>query len=96
MDVNEIKNIIGYECGTKNKRSDVVDILGEKTIRHIYEYADVFHSEQIAAVADRFIREFKISNGSFDNINDCKYKVPDYYMTPQYLKVCYEEGEILD
>ncbi|MCB2357823.1 hypothetical protein [Clostridium estertheticum] len=125
--------------GTKNKRYDIVNLLGEETIRHILEYADVFHSEQIAAVADRFIEEYKIEKGSFDNVENCKYNVPDYwsigavyqrliesvckvdlvltlievynswisgyiddyniavyYMTPQYIKVCYEQGEILE
>ena len=128
---------IGRE--TTNKRNDIVNTLGEEAIGHIFEYADVFHSEQIATVADRFIEEYKIQKGSFDNVSNCKYNVPDYwnigavyqrlienvcttdlvitllqvynswisgyiddynmavyYMTPQYLKVCYEQGEILE
>lgn len=128
---------IGRE--TKNKRNDIVNLLGEEVIRHIYEYADVFHCEQIAAVADRFIDEYTIKKGSFDNVNDCKYNVPDYwsigavyqrliknvnktdliktlievynswisryiddyniavyYMSPQYLKACYEQRKILE
>jgi hypothetical protein len=144
---SKISNNLYYVCSliefigreTKNKRYDIVNLLGEEAIRHIFEYADVFHSEQIAAVADRFIEEYKIEKGIFDNIKDCKYNVPDYwsigavyqrlienvyntdlvmtlidvynswisgyiddyniavyYMTPQYLKVCYEEGKILD
>jgi hypothetical protein len=44
---------IGRE--TKNKRYEIVNLLRENIIRHIFEYADVFHCEQIAAVADRFI-----------------------------------------
>lgn len=124
---------------TKNKRKHIVNVLGENTLRHIYEYADVFHSEQIEAVADRFSEEYAIKDGIFDNVNDCKYTVPDYwsigsvyqrlienvnksdlittlievynswiaeyidnyniavyYMAPQYLKACYDEGKILE
>lgn len=143
----KVSNNLFYTCSliefigrkTKNKRCDIVNILGEDVIRHIFEYADVFHSEQIIAVADRFIEEYKIEKGSFDNVSDCKYNVPDYwgigavyqrlienvsqadfiktlievynswiseyidnynmavyYMTPQYLKTCYEQGEILE
>ena len=143
----KISNNLYYTCSliefigreTKNKRCDIVNLLGEEVIGHIFEYADVFHCEQIAAVADRFIEEYKIEKGSFDNVNDCKYTIPDYwsigavyqrlieniyktdllkalievynswlcgyiddyniavyYMTPQYLKVCYEQGEILE
>lgn len=145
--ISKISNNLYYICSliefigrkTKNKRKDIVNILGEETLRHIYEYADVFHCEQIEAVADRFIDENKIEEGSFDNVNDCKYLVPDYwsigavyqrlienvnksdlieslievynswiakyidnynmamyYMTPQYLKACYDEREILE
>ncbi|MBF8984885.1 hypothetical protein IZY60_15190 [Lutibacter sp. B2] len=144
---SKVSNNLYYTCAliefigrkTKNKRHMVVKFLGEEVIRHIFEYADVFHCEQIEAVAERFIQECKIENGSFDNVNDCKYTIPDYwsigavyqrlienvdktdlikilievynswisgyiddynmavyYMTPQYLKVCYEQGEILD
>ena len=144
---SKVSNNLYYTCSliefigrkTKNKRHKVVKLLGEEVIRHIFEYADVFHCEQIEAVAERFIQEYKIEKGSFDNLNDCKYTIPDYwsigavyqrlienedktdliktlievynswisgyiddyniavyYMTPQYLKVCYEQGEILD
>lgn len=144
---SKISNNLYYTCSliefigrkTKNKRYDVVNLLGEDVISHIFEYSDVFHCEQIEAVADRFIEEYKIENGSFYNVNDCKYIVPDYwsigavyqrlienvhktdlvktlievynswinsyiddyniavyYMSPQYLKACYEQGEILE
>ena len=63
---------------TKNRRSNVVDFLGER-VSHIYEYADVLHLEPIAKVADDFIRLAKIPNGNFDNIAGCKYAIPDYW-----------------
>lgn len=63
---------------THNQRFDIVDALGEDLIR-IYEYADVFHCEPIAKVADDFITRNNIKNGGFDNISECKYKIPSYW-----------------
>jgi len=124
---------------TKNRRSDVVNTLGDD-LRRIYEYADIFHCEPIAKVADDFISRANIKNGDFDNISACKYTVPDYwdigdvfsrlildcgsssdvvtnikeiynswitdnlmnynsdlyYQPRDYLKACYNAGEILD
>lgn len=63
----------------KRKRSEVVSALGEKTLRRIYRYADVFHCEPIAKTADEFITDCKITVGDFDNVGRCKYEVPDYW-----------------
>lgn len=63
----------------KMKRSEVVRILGEKTIRQIYRYADVFHCEPIAKTADDFITNLNIPEGAFDNVASCRYEVPDYW-----------------
>lgn len=61
------------------KRSELVQILGEKTIRQIYRYADVFHCEPIAKTADDFITNLNIPEGAFDNVASCRYEVPDYW-----------------
>lgn len=61
------------------KRSELVRILGEKTIRQIYRYADVFHCEPIAKTADDFITNLNIPQGTFDNVASCRYEVPDYW-----------------
>ena len=63
----------------KMKRSELVQILGEKTIRQIYRYADVFHCEPIAKTADDFITNLNIPEGTFDNVAFCRYEVPDYW-----------------
>ena len=63
----------------KMKRSELVQILGEKTIRQIYRYADVFHCEPIAKTADDFITNLNIPEGTFDNVACCRYEVPDYW-----------------
>lgn len=63
----------------KLKRSEVVQLLGIKTITQIYQYADVFHCEPIEKTADDFITRCNIPMGSFDNVADCRYSVPDYW-----------------
>ena len=129
---------IGREC--KQKRSEIVRILGRERIKQIYNYADVFHCDPIAKVADEFIELCKIPEDSFDNAAQCRYEVPDYwtigevyerliedissddeedildhlmdvytswideeisnfnsdfyYQSREYIKVCYEEGQV--
>ena len=63
----------------KLRRADVVAALGEETIRRIYRYADTFHCEQIAKVADDFIALRSIPSGDFDNVAKCRYAVPGYW-----------------
>lgn len=63
----------------KLRRADVVAALGEETIRRIYRYADTFHCEQIAKVADDFIALRSIPTGDFDNVAKCRYAVPGYW-----------------
>ena len=53
--------------------------LGEETIRRIYRYADTFHCEQIAKVADDFINLCALPSGEFDNVGTCRYAVPSYW-----------------
>ena len=85
MSKNE--NDIFYLCGlidyigriTKNKRRDVVNALGKARIKHIYELAEVYHSDNIDRVADDFIKEANISDGDFDNVGSCKYNVPTHW-----------------
>ena len=63
----------------KLSRKDVVDGLGKETLRRIYDYADVFHCEPIAKTADDFITRCDLKDGSYDNVSDCEYDVPDYW-----------------
>lgn len=64
----------------KQKRSAIVEFLGKQTINRIYKYADVFHCEPIEKVADEFIEMCKIPCASFNNVEKCKYEVPDYWI----------------
>ncbi len=63
----------------RQKRKDVVNLMGEKIIRHIYHHADTLHCEPIAKIADYYIDFCHIPTGEFDNIASCKYTVPSYW-----------------
>lgn len=100
-------NALFYTCSLieyigrekKRPRQDVTDILGKNAIQRIYEYADVFHCEPIEKVANEFITEFHIQNGNFDNVGDCKYRIPDYWdigeVYERLVEDCYSDEQIL-
>lgn len=83
----------------KQKRAAVVDFLGKSTLERIYDYADVFHCEPIEKVAAEFIAECGISEGDFDNVAECRYRIPDYWdigeVCERLIEDCYEEADIL-
>lgn len=80
-------NALFYTCSLieyisrqqKQKRSDIVHMLGKETIKRIYTHADVFHCEPIEKTADDFITRKNIPVGTFDNIMDCSGEIPDYW-----------------
>ena len=64
---------------TKNIRSYVVNQLGKERLEKIYEYADVYHCENIEQVCDEFVEEAGIEEGTFDNVAACRYAIPSYW-----------------
>lgn len=83
---------IGRE--TKQKRKEVVKKLGKSNLQRMYEYADVFHCEAIEKVADELIESCKIENGTFDNVKNCLYEVPDYWTIGEvYERLIEDVGE---
>lgn len=84
---------------TQRSRREVADKLGEKEIERIYDYADVFHCEPIEKVANEFIQECKIEKGTFDNVKECHYIIPDYWdigeVYERLIEDCYSDEEIL-
>ena len=80
-------NALFYTCALieyigrqqKKKRADVVRELGEKCVQRIYAHADVLHCEPIEKVADEYISVCNIGQGSFDNVAQCRYRVPDHW-----------------
>ena len=64
---------------TKNTRAYIVNTLGEKNIRKMYELADIYHSDNIDSVSDEFIEKSGITAGNFDNVSSAKYSVPSHW-----------------
>jgi len=64
---------------TKNHRNVVVNALGKKKLQHLYELADVFHSENIDKLSDELIADYHIEGGVFDNVADGKYSIPTHW-----------------
>ena len=82
----------------KRKRGEIVDALGDGTLRRIYKYADVLHCEPIMKTADEYIRMQNITEGDFDNVGACKYNVPDYWTIGEVYKRLIEdvqEGDVV-
>jgi len=64
---------------TKNHRNVVVNALGKKELLHIYDLADVYHSENIDKVSDELIEKYDIEEGRWDNVADCRYAIPTHW-----------------
>ncbi len=64
---------------TNNRRSFVAHKLGKEKIERIYDLADIYHSYNIEQVAEEFIEEVKISEGTFDNVKQCNYAIPTHW-----------------
>ncbi|MDR3296210.1 MAG: hypothetical protein LBT26_10370 [Clostridiales Family XIII bacterium] len=61
---------------TKNRRADVVRLLGEKSLSKLLDLADVYHCEALENTATDFAEKHDIQDGGFDNVSACKYDVP--------------------
>ena len=81
------QNDLFFVCGlveyiarkTRNKRDVVVNAIGKEGIRHIYDYADVYHCENIDRLNDEFIAEYHIPEGKYDNLSKAKYRIPTHW-----------------
>lgn len=63
----------------KLRRGDVVRAMGRANVERVYRHADVLHSEPIEHVADEYVKLAGIPEGTFDNVAECRYDVPDYW-----------------
>lgn len=61
---------------TKNTKKYTVEKLGKETIKKIYDLAEVYHCENIEKVSEELIQKYKIQNGTYDILTECKYKIP--------------------
>lgn len=80
------KNDFFYVCSlieyiarqTKNKRRVIVEALGREGIEKQLYDAEINHCLPFEQVSDELISQYKITNGDFDTITDCKYAVPSF------------------
>lgn len=61
---------------TKNHRSVVVNALGRDKLQHIFNLADIYHSENIDKLSAELINTFNIESGHFDNVELTQYSIP--------------------
>lgn len=61
---------------TKNKRKIVVEKLGPEGVRKQLYDAEVNHCLSFEQVSDELIEQYRITQGVFDTISDCKYTIP--------------------
>ena len=61
---------------TKNKRKVIVDFWGETGVGKQLHDAEVNHCLSFEQVSDELIEQYKIPQGSFDTITNCKYLIP--------------------
>lgn len=64
---------------TRNHRNVVVNAIGQERLQHLYDLADVYHSENIDKVSDELIAQYHIEDGVFDNIAAGKYTIPTHW-----------------
>lgn len=67
---------IGRE--TKNRRCDVAKKIGVDGFRRLLYLAEVNHCLSFEQVGEETVEEFGITNGTFDTVSSCKYKVPRF------------------
>lgn len=78
------KDSIYYFCSlieyvgrvTKNRRADIIQLFTEEDIDRELETADLNHCLSFEQVSDELIDEYKITEGSFDTVAECRYTVP--------------------
>lgn len=99
------RNDLFYVCSlieyiarqTNNKRGAVARALGESGIRKQLYDAQVNHCLSFEQVSDEVVEQYKIKNGDFDTITNCRYKVPGFQdiggLYSILIEDCAEPGE---
>jgi hypothetical protein len=64
---------------TKNHRNVVVNAIGKNDLQHIFDLADVYHSENIDKLSFELTEKHNIENGIFDNVEITKYSIPTHW-----------------
>ncbi len=102
------KNDYFYVCSlikyiareTKNKRGVITGILGKKGIEKLLYDAEADHCLSFEQVSDEVIEQYRISNGDFDTITECKYTIPSFMDIGKLYSImiedCAEPGKEID
>lgn len=102
------KNDFFYVCSlieyiarqTQNRRGAIVNILGREGIEKQLYDAEVNHCLSFEQVSDEIIQQYKIPDGTFDTITECKYTVPGFLDIGKLYSImiedCAEEGKEVD
>ncbi|MCL2597998.1 MAG: hypothetical protein FWD66_10205 [Paludibacter sp.] len=64
---------------TKNHRNVVVNAIGKDNLQHIFDLADVYHSENIDKLSFELTEKHNIESGIFDNVAQAKYSIPTHW-----------------
>ncbi|MDL2277139.1 hypothetical protein LJC57_00960 [Parabacteroides sp. OttesenSCG-928-G07] len=64
---------------TKNHRNVVTRAIGKEKLQHLYDLADVYHSENIDKLSDELIAQYTIEEGNFDNVAAGEYAIPTHW-----------------
>jgi len=64
---------------TKNHRNVIVNAIGKNDLQHIFDLADVYHSENIDKLTAELTEKHRIENGIFDNVANAKYSIPTHW-----------------
>ena len=64
---------------TKNKRSVIVDVLGQERIGRAGELADFYGNSNLEEVCRVLMKESQIEPGDFDNVGACQYDIPSHW-----------------
>lgn len=85
---------------TKNKRRAVIEALGKKGVEKQLCDAEVNHCLSFQQVSDELIEQYNISEGDFDTITGCKYKIPSFMDIGRLYSImiedCAESGKEVD
>ena len=64
---------------TKNERKVVVNALGREGLKHYYDLAEVYHSENMDKVVCEIVEKYGISEGNYDNVSVATEYMPTHW-----------------
>lgn len=76
---------------TQNHRGYIVKQIGKEGLEKLLYDVEINYCLSFEQVSDEVIEYYKIKNGNFDTISECKYSVPSYLD-----KGSYQAGKLLD